>query len=65
MGAAEETRVLYVALTRARDRLIVIAGAGKGRSRWVEALEPWGYSATNAVISAFRSACPSPFSSIT
>ena len=40
---AEETRVLYVALTRARKRLVVLTTAPKQRSPWIEALRPWGY----------------------
>jgi ATP-dependent helicase/nuclease subunit A len=44
---AEETRVLYVALTRARDRLVLL-GARPGRNspretRWYRALSAWGY----------------------
>ena len=44
---AEETRVLYVALTRARDRLVLL-GARRGRqspseTRWYRALGAWGY----------------------
>ncbi len=41
--AAERQRLLYVAATRARERLIVLAGAGS-EAAWVEALGPWGYS---------------------
>jgi len=40
---AEEVRVLYVALTRARERLVVLAGPARGAAPWVEALTPWGY----------------------
>jgi ATP-dependent helicase/nuclease subunit A len=42
-GSAEETRVLYVALTRAKDRLVVVAGPSRREARWVTALSPWGY----------------------
>ena len=44
-AVAEEVRVLYVALTRASERLILLARAGKGTPAWIEALEPWGYDA--------------------
>jgi ATP-dependent helicase/nuclease subunit A len=44
---AEGLRALYVALTRARDRLILFAAASKKRAPWVEALAPWGYSAAS------------------
>jgi ATP-dependent helicase/nuclease subunit A len=40
---AEENRVLYVALTRARDRLVVLGADSTGRMPWLEALAPWGY----------------------
>jgi len=41
---SEETRVLYVALTRARESLILISSPGsRGASRWYEALAGWGY----------------------
>jgi len=39
---AEELRVLYVALTRARDRLLLLATPTTS-SAWLEALAPWGY----------------------
>jgi ATP-dependent helicase/nuclease subunit A len=42
---AEDVRVLYVALTRARERLVVVAGADSERASWLRALEPWGYRA--------------------
>ena len=42
-GLAEEVRVLYVALTRARERLILLARKAKGTPPWLEALAPWGY----------------------
>ncbi|HJQ97682.1 MAG TPA: UvrD-helicase domain-containing protein, partial [Candidatus Polarisedimenticolaceae bacterium] len=42
--AAEDTRLLYVALTRARERLIVVAGVNRnGPSPWIDALRTWGY----------------------
>jgi len=44
---AEEVRVLYVALTRARERLVVLAGPSRGEAPWLKALEPWGYDAKN------------------
>jgi ATP-dependent helicase/nuclease subunit A len=40
--AAEKLRLLYVAMTRARDRLIVFGG-GTRNSPWLEALAGWGY----------------------
>ena len=40
---AEEARILYVALTRAREHLVVLCGASTGKPRWGKALEPWGY----------------------
>ncbi|MFN7972672.1 MAG: 3'-5' exonuclease [Acidobacteriota bacterium] len=41
---AEHRRLLYVAATRARERLVLIAGSARGtRSSWVEALRSWGY----------------------
>ncbi|HKQ61212.1 MAG TPA: UvrD-helicase domain-containing protein [Candidatus Polarisedimenticolaceae bacterium] len=45
--AAEEVRVLYVALTRARDRAILVAGPppARGSARGLEALRAWGYDA--------------------
>jgi len=43
---AEETRVLYVALTRARERLVLISSPGTSNStRWYDALAAWGYDA--------------------
>ena len=44
--AAEEARVLYVALTRARSRSILIVGTpakGGTPSAWIRALAAWGY----------------------
>jgi ATP-dependent helicase/nuclease subunit A len=45
--AAEEIRVLYVAATRARERLVLLAGARPKRasSPWVDTLAAWGYDA--------------------
>jgi len=41
---SEETRVLYVALTRARNRLVLISSPGaSGATRWYDALAGWGY----------------------
>ena len=40
---AEELRVLYVALTRAREGLVLLAATSKQSASWVEALAPWGY----------------------
>ncbi len=40
---AEEVRVLYVALTRACERLVLVTGPSKGNPPWLEALAPWGY----------------------
>ncbi|MDX1388179.1 MAG: 3'-5' exonuclease, partial [Acidobacteriota bacterium] len=40
---AEETRVLYVGMTRARERLILLAAPSRTKSSWVEALRAWGY----------------------
>jgi ATP-dependent exoDNAse (exonuclease V) beta subunit len=46
-GKAEEVRLLYVALTRARERLVVLAADGKQPAPWVAALAPWGYDVEN------------------
>ncbi len=40
---AEEVRVLYVALTRAREKLVTIIGPSRSPSPWIRALERWGY----------------------
>jgi ATP-dependent helicase/nuclease subunit A len=40
---AESARLLYVAVTRARERLVLLAGPSRGRAPWVRALEAWGY----------------------
>jgi ATP-dependent helicase/nuclease subunit A len=44
---AEEVRVLYVALTRAKNRLVVVVGSPREKAPWIKALEPWGYDATD------------------
>jgi len=41
---AEEARVFYVALTRARERLILLGGRPRGDVRWIDALTNWGYT---------------------
>lgn len=46
---AEETRVLYVALTRARERLVLMASEPKSTSRWIKALAAWGYDGQQSV----------------
>jgi len=46
-GESEEVRVLYVALTRARERLVLVAAPPRGKIPWLEALAPWGYEAGN------------------
>ena len=33
-------------LTRAKERLVVIAGPSRSRVPWIEALAPWGYDPT-------------------
>jgi len=40
---AEELRVLYVATTRAKERLILVAGASRRKARWISTLAAWGY----------------------
>lgn len=40
---AEETRVLYVALTRARDRLVLLGSPSRNKTRWYRTLSAWGY----------------------
>ncbi len=41
---AEEVRVLYVAATRARERLVLLVGPhGRTPAPWVRALAAWGY----------------------
>jgi len=42
---AQEVRVLYVGVTRARERLIVLAAPSRRTASWVEALASWGYEA--------------------
>jgi ATP-dependent exoDNAse (exonuclease V) beta subunit len=47
---AEEVRVLYVAATRARDRLVLLCAPprpGREPGAWTKALAPWGYDATS------------------
>ncbi len=48
--AAEELRVLYVAFTRARERLILLAGPGSNRAPhpYLELLSQWGYELDEA-----------------
>jgi ATP-dependent helicase/nuclease subunit A len=46
---AEDVRLLYVALTRARDRLIVFGG-GNRRTAWTEALSAWKTGVTHRTI---------------
>jgi ATP-dependent exoDNAse (exonuclease V) beta subunit len=46
---AEYIRLLYVALTRARDRVFVFAG-GKGRGAWIEALATWNAGVTHRAL---------------
>jgi len=43
-GEAEEVRVLYVGMTRARERLILIAAPSRREAPWVKALGSLGYS---------------------
>ncbi len=43
---AEGYRVLYVAMTRARRRLVLLAGDPRGKAPWIEALARWGYDAS-------------------
>jgi ATP-dependent helicase/nuclease subunit A len=43
-GAAEAKRLFYVAATRARERLFLVAGPPqKGKMTWLEPLGAWGY----------------------
>ncbi|MGQ9589656.1 MAG: UvrD-helicase domain-containing protein [Planctomycetota bacterium] len=43
--AAESRRLLYVATTRAKERLVLVVGAPKKKTRsWVDALAAWGYA---------------------
>jgi ATP-dependent helicase/nuclease subunit A len=42
---SEEVRVLYVALTRARERLVLVAAPTRGTTPWLDALGPWSYDA--------------------
>jgi ATP-dependent helicase/nuclease subunit A len=42
---AESRRLLYVATTRARERLVLVIGPqSRGESPWVSALSAWGYA---------------------
>jgi ATP-dependent helicase/nuclease subunit A len=42
--AAEAKRLFYVACTRARERLVLVAGAAERRgASWVDALAAWGF----------------------
>jgi len=47
--AAEDVRLLYVALTRARDRLIVFGG-GTGKTAWSDALAAWNDGVTHRTV---------------
>ena len=47
--SAEDVRLLYVALTRARDRLIVFGG-GSRRTAWTDALAAWGGGVSHRVV---------------
>jgi ATP-dependent helicase/nuclease subunit A len=55
---AEEVRLLYVALTRARDRLIVFDG-GQRKSSWSEAVSSWSEGVTRRTLAA-----PGPWSAM-
>jgi ATP-dependent exoDNAse (exonuclease V) beta subunit len=46
---AEDVRLLYVALTRARDRLFVFAG-GNRKTDWIDALSTWNAGVTHRVL---------------
>ncbi len=48
---AEHVRLLYVALTRARDRLFVFAG-GNRRTEWTDALSSWKAGVSHRVLDA-------------
>ncbi len=48
---AEDVRLLYVALTRARDRLIVFGG-GQRKSSWGEAVSSWSEGITRRALAA-------------
>ena len=48
---AEDVRLLYVALTRARDRLFVFAG-GNRKTAWIEGLSAWSAGVTHRVLDA-------------
>ncbi len=44
---AEEIRVLYVAMTRAKESAVVLVGPSRNNATWVNALAPWGYDPEN------------------
>jgi ATP-dependent helicase/nuclease subunit A len=46
---AEDVRLLYVALTRARDRLLVFSG-GNRKTAWIDALSAWNAGVTHRVL---------------
>jgi len=46
---AERKRLLYVALTRARERLFLVAGAHDQRAPWIEPLAALGYDASGTL----------------
>ena len=48
---AEDVRLLYVALTRARDRLFVFGG-GRRKSSWGDAVASWSVGVTRRTLSA-------------
>jgi len=55
--AAENVRLLYVALTRARDRLFVFGG-GKSGSDWSDALSVWTAGVTHRVLPEAKPRAP-------
>jgi ATP-dependent helicase/nuclease subunit A len=54
---AEDVRLLYVALTRARDRLIVFGG-GRRKSSWGDAVASWSVGVTRRTPSSQGSGSP-------
>lgn len=44
---AESLRLLYVAATRAKDRLVLLASEAQGSMPWLDALAAWGYDRTS------------------